>query len=284
MQLSIAYLASDFVGNLLKRLPHRLDGTSGLEDDLTVGASLLLEPSLGAPVDVADDLTHGLLKLLTRRQLGGGEGDALGVLAGEVHSGDGRAADGRARGGRSTRVGIAAVGRGHAGRLLAPGRDSSLGARLDRPKSREGLLGLGVERRLLRGGSGLFSLLLAGGLLAHGGRGRVCNVLLVDHILDGDVVVVVRVLLHQLLRRGETLGGRAGSCFGCHVFRINRFELTKGLCVDGGWSSLAVRSQCNGRGGASEGEGCSAEEGQTSEAEEAVVGFQERRTAGACPR
>jgi hypothetical protein len=59
----------------------------------------------------------------------------------------------------------------------------------------------------------------------------------------------VVVLLHQLLCRGETLGGRAGSCFGSHFqnkpFRGNQ----RVYCVDGGWRGLSVRGHCEDWGG-----------------------------------
>jgi hypothetical protein len=55
------------------------------------------------------------------------------------------------------------------------------------------------------------------------------ELVLIFHILHSDVVV--GVLLHQLLRWGEALGGSAGSCFGCHVeykpFRVDQRVLRR---------------------------------------------------------
>lgn len=138
-----------------------------------MGSSLLLEPSLGAPVDIADDLGNGLLELLAWRQLRGRERDALGVLAGKIHGCNRGAADSRAGGSRSAGVAVGAIGVGRDGNgLLAPGGDRSLRARLDGTESREGLLRLGVEGRLLGGRGWLLGLLLASSLLAQRGIGR----------------------------------------------------------------------------------------------------------------
>jgi hypothetical protein len=167
------YLGADLVGNLLESLPHRLDRTSGLKDDSSAGARLELELGLGAPVDVADDVVDGLLELLARSELVGREGDALRVLAGDVHRGESRAtADGQSsRGTIGSGIAVDTVG-GDGSRLLAPGgRDRSLGTGLAGAESWEGLLRGRVQGRLLRGRS-VFHLLLAGGLLAQGRRLR----------------------------------------------------------------------------------------------------------------
>src|SRR5690242_1625250 len=180
------YFASDLVGNFLERLPHSVHRTGGLEDDLSMGAGLLLESSLGAPVDVADDLANRLLELLAGRQLRSRERDALGVLSGEIHGCDSWAANSRTRRGGCARGAIGTIGRRDSSGLLAPGRDRSLSARLDRTESWEGFLRLCVQGGLLGSSNRLLGLLLAGSLLAQrsvrgGGsrRGRVCDILLI---------------------------------------------------------------------------------------------------------
>jgi hypothetical protein len=202
-------------------LPHRFNRTGGLEDKCSL-TLLVVELGLGAPVDIADNLIDGLLQLTTRSDLVGSERNALRVLAGDVHGWESRATGGN-RLGRAICRAIGAVG-GDRRRLLAPGRrNGSLSSRLDGAESREGLLGLSVERGLLRGGRRVLGLLLASSLLAErssgigirlGGGRRMGEVLLVGHVLDSDMVV--GMFLHKLLRRGQTLGGRASDCFRCH--------------------------------------------------------------------
>lgn len=72
------------------------------------------------------------------------------------------------------------------------------------------------------------------------------DVLLVGNVLDGDVVVV---LLHQLLRGGQALGGGAGDCFGCHVQCSRPFRVDQRCSVDGGCEELELGSHFYGRGG-----------------------------------
>jgi hypothetical protein len=203
-------------------LTSRLDGTSGLKEDAT-RTLLVLDLGLGAPVDVADDVVDRLLHLGTRRELVEGKVDALLVLARDVHGRQGRATGTRSRGVGSIvgwRAAIDAVG-GDRGRLLAPGGcDRSLSARLDGTKGWEGLLRRSVQSRLLGRGRSILGLLLAGRLVAEGSRGisrgsRVSELVLVGNVLHSDVVVVL-LLLHEPLRRGEAIRGRAGDDFGCH--------------------------------------------------------------------
>ena len=59
-------LQSNIVGNILERLADSIDGTSSFEDDTATGTSLPLELGLGAPVNVTNELVHGLLELLAR--------------------------------------------------------------------------------------------------------------------------------------------------------------------------------------------------------------------------
>lgn len=251
----MAYFGADLVGNFLERLPDSIDRTSSFENDGSSRSRLVLELSLGALVDVTDEVVDRSLELLARSELMGCKGDALAVLSRNAHDRQCRAATNRLRTGgrRGTIAGsvtIDAVG-GSNGRLLAPGRSNrNLSTGLDGTESREGLLRRGVEGGLL-GRRRTISLLLASGLLAErrirlgGGRRRMGDVFLIGDVLDGDMVIFV--LLHQLLRRGETLGSRAGGCFGCHVCSVDRCELTNGCCVDGGRRSLKLCSHCCSR-------------------------------------
>ena len=210
----MAYLGADFIGDFLESLPDSFNRTGGLEDESSL-ALFVVELGLGAPVDIADNLVDGLLQLTTGSDLVGGERDAFSVLAGDVHGREGGATGGSGLGGRAA---IDTVG-GDSGRLLAPGRSNRrLSARLDGTESREGLLGLSVQSRLLGGSRSVVGLLLAGGLLAErssgvGGR-SMGEFVLVGDVLDGDMVV--GMFLHKLLRRGQALGGRASNCFRCH--------------------------------------------------------------------
>lgn len=220
----MTYLGADFICDFLERLPDSFNRAGGLEDE-SAGCLLVLELGLGTPVDVTDDFVDGLLQLRASGDLVGSERDALRVLAGDVH---GRKGGATANGHRGRRAiagsgAIDAVG-GNRGGLLAPGgRDSSLGARLDGAEGWEGLLRRRVQRRLLGGSRSGIGLLLASSLVAQSsraivgrlGRGRrMSDILLVDHVFDGDMVV--GVFLHELLRWGQALGGRAGDCFRCH--------------------------------------------------------------------
>lgn len=199
----MTYLGADLVGDFLESLPHRFNRTGGLEDESSL-ALLVVELGLGAPVDIADDLVDGLLQLTAGGDLVGSEGDALGVFAGDVHGREGGATAG-SRWGR--RAAIDAVG-GDRGRLLAPGgRDRSLSA-LGGTESREGLLRRRVEGRLLGG------RLLASCLLAELGRG-VGKLILVGDVLDSDMVIFDSMILHEPLRRGQTVV-RGSNLLRCH--------------------------------------------------------------------
>lgn len=207
----MTYLRADFISDFLESLPHRFDRTSGLEDESSL-ALLVVKLGLGAPVDIADDLVDGLLQLTARGDLVGSEGDALGVFSGDVHGREGGATAG-SRWGRARRAAIDAVG-GDRGRLLAPGgRDRSLSA-LGGTESWEGLLRRCVESRLL----GVPGLLLASGFLAERSRaiGRgVSKIILVGDVLDSDMVIFYSMIVHEPLRRGQTVV-RGSNCFRCH--------------------------------------------------------------------
>lgn len=120
--MQLAHLGANLVGDLFEGLADSFDRTSGLEDDSATRASLVLKLGFGAPVDVADSVIERFFEILAVLELVLREGDALGVLARDVHAGKSRAAsDGQ--GGRHTAAVRGAMGTvgGDRRRLLAPG-------------------------------------------------------------------------------------------------------------------------------------------------------------------